>query len=182
MEAILSCEEYAASWAYALVHQHLLNVHGKDFELVPVPRGIPMQHRHGDYWLKDSGSKLVLPTELKSEQKHTGNLAIEVWSDEPNFVPGWLSHYADHVHLIYAFNDKHVAYCCRMGALRKWANGCVKYMDNMTHLPRRRIEQFRELVPHRGQRNVTVFRLVPVTVFLAEVEGAIDLRATEENF
>ena len=70
MEAILSCEEYAASWAYALVKQHLLNVHGKHFELVPVPRGIPMQHRHGDYWLKDAGSKLVLPTELKSEQRH----------------------------------------------------------------------------------------------------------------
>lgn len=182
MEAILSCEEYAASWAYALVKQHLLNVHGKHFELVPVPRGIPMQHRHGDYWLKDAGSKLVLPTELKSEQRHTGNLAIEVWSDEPNFVPGWLTHYADHVELIYAFNDKHVAYCCRMGALRKWANGSPKYVEGMTHLPRRRIEQFRELVPHRDQRNVTVFRLVPVSVFMAEVDGAMELRASVEDF
>jgi hypothetical protein len=141
-----------------------------------------MQHRHGDYWARNSETQLVLPTELKSERKYTGNLAIEVWSDEPNFVPGWLSHYADHVQLIYAFNDRHVAYCCRMGALRHWANGCIKSMENMTHIPRRRIEQFRELVPHRDQRNVTVFRLVPVSVFLSEVDGAIELHADREAF
>jgi hypothetical protein len=177
MEAIMSTEEYAASWAYNLVRDHLLSVHGKDFEIVPVPRGIPMQHRYGDYWLKNSELKLVLPTELKSEKKHTGNLAIEVWSDEPNFIPGWLNHYSDHTQLIYAFNDLHVAYCCTMGALRHWANGSVKHMDNMTHVPRRRIEQFKELVPHRDQRNVTVFRLVPVSVFLSEVDGAIKLHS-----
>jgi hypothetical protein len=182
MEAVMSCEEYAASWAYELVRTHLKKVHGKDFEIVPVPRGIPMQHRHGDYWAKNAETQLVLPTELKSERRYTGNLAIEVWSDEPNFVPGWLSHYADHVQLIYAFNDRHVAYCCRMGALRHWANGCVKSMENMTHIPRRRIEQFRELVPHRDQRNVTVFRLVPVSVFLAEVDGAIELHSEAEAF
>lgn len=175
MEAMMSCEEYAASWAYALVRDHLRQVHGKDFEIVPVPRGIPMQHRHGDYWARHSESQLVLPTELKSERKYTGNLAIEVWSDEPNFVPGWLSHYADHVQLIYAFNDRHTAYCCRMGALRKWANGSPKYVENMTHVPRRRIEQFHERTPHRDQRNVTVIRLVPVAVFMAEVDGAIVL-------
>jgi hypothetical protein len=182
MEAIMSCEEYAASWAYGLVRQHLRSVHGKEFEIVPVPSGIPMQHRYGDYWLKNPESKLVLPTELKSERKHTGNLAIEVWSDEPNFVPGWLTHYADHVHLIYAFNDRHIAYCCSMGALRRWANGSVKGMERMPHAPRRRIEQFRELVPHRGQRNVTVFRLVPVSVFLSEVDGAIELPSEAEAF
>jgi hypothetical protein len=182
MEAVMSCEEYAASWAYELVRKHLKQSHGKDFEIVPVPRGIPMQHRHGDYWARNSETQLVLPTELKSERKYTGNLAIEVWSDEPNFVPGWLSHYADHVQLIYAFNDRHVAYCCRMGALRHWANGCIKSMENMTHIPRRRIEQFRELVPHRDQRNVTVFRLVPVSVFLSEVDGAIELHADREAF
>jgi hypothetical protein len=182
MEAVMSCEEYAASWAYALVRKHLKSVHGKDFEIVPVPRGIPMQHKHGDYWARNTETQLVLPTELKSERRYTGNLAIEVWSDEPNFVPGWLSHYADHVHLIYAFNDKHVAYCCRMGALRQWANGSVKHMENMTHIPRRRIEQFKELVPHRDQRNVTVFRLVPVEVFLAEVDGAFELHYEAEEF
>ena len=182
MEAVMSCEEYAASWAYALVRKHLKSVHGKEFEIVPVPRGIPMQHKHGDYWARNTETQLVLPTELKSERRYTGNLAIEVWSDEPNFVPGWLSHYADHVHLIYAFNDKHVAYCCRMGALRQWANGSVKHMENMTHIPRRRIEQFKELVPHRDQRNVTVFRLVPVEVFLAEVDGAFALQSDIEAF
>lgn len=69
-----------------------------------------------------------------------------------------------------------------MGALRKWANGSVRAMENMSHLPRRRIEQFKELVPHRDQRNVTVFRLVPVSVFLAEVDQAIEIRLTEEPF
>ena len=182
MEAVISCEEYAASWAYALVRKHLQSVHGKDFEIVPVPSGIPMQHRHGDYWARNTETQLVLPTELKSERKFTGNLAIEVWSDEPKFVPGWLSHYANHVHLIYAFNDRHVAYCCSMGALRQWANGAVRHMENMTHIPRRRIEQFKELVPHREQRNVTVFRLVPVSVFLAEVDGAIELHSESEAF
>lgn len=182
MEAVLSCEEYAASWAYQLVLQHLRGVHGKDFEIVPVPRGIPMQHRHGDYWARNAESKLVLPTELKSEQRHTGNLAIEVWSDEPNFVPGWISHYADHVQLVYAFNDKHVAYCCRMGALRKWANGSPKFIENMTSLPRRRLEQFPEKTPHRDQRNVTVIRLVPVSVFMSEVDGAIELHMDTEPF
>jgi hypothetical protein len=182
MEAVMSCEEYAASWAYALVRKHLQSVHGKEFEIVPVPSGIPMQHRHGDYWARNVETQLVLPTELKSERKFTGNLAIEVWSDEPKFVPGWLSHYANHVHLIYAFNDRHVAYCCSMGALRQWANGAVKHMENMTHIPRRRIEQFKETVPHREQRNVTVFRLVPVSVFLAEVDGAIELHSEAEAF
>lgn len=182
MEAVMSTEDYAATWAYSVVQKYLRKVHGQDFQLVPVPSGIEMQHRYGDYWLRNMQSKLVLPTELKSERKHTGNLAIEVWSDEPNFVLGWLNHYADHTQLIYAFNDLHVAYCCSMGALRQWANGSVKPMDNMTHIPRRRIEQFKELVPHREQRNVTVFRLVPVSVFLSEVHGAIELRCDEEPF
>ena len=182
MEAIMSCEEYAASWAYPLVLEHLRRTHGKPFEIVPVPNGIPMQHKHGDYWARNHDLQRVLATELKSEWKHTGNLAVEVWSDEPNFVPGWLTHYGDHVQLIYAFNDRHVAYCCRMGALRQWANGSVKYMEGMTHLPRRRIEQFKELVPNRDQRNVTVFRLVPVSVFLAEVDGAIELHSEAEAF
>ncbi|NBW15734.1 MAG: hypothetical protein EBR82_47880 [Caulobacteraceae bacterium] len=180
MEAVASCEEYAASWAYQLVINHLRRVHGKTFEIVPVPRGIPMQHRYGDYWARDPVSKLVLPSELKSEKKHTGNLAIEVWSDEPNFVPGWLNHYADHVWLIYAFNDRHVAYCCSMGALRKWANSNPKHMTGMTHIPRRRIEQFAERTPHCSQRNVTVIRLVPVAVFLDEVDGAIELIKDED--
>ena len=69
-----------------------------------------------------------------------------------------------------------------MGALRSWANGRVQSMENMTHIPRRRIEQFKELVPHRDQRNLTVFRLVPVSVFLSEVEGAIELHADQEPF
>jgi hypothetical protein len=181
MEAIMSCEEYAASWAYGLVCDRLRDMHGKNFEIVPVPRGIPMQHRHGDYWARNSETQLVLPTELKSERRHTGNLAIEVWSDEPNFVPGWISHYADHVQLIYAFNDRHVAYCCRMGALRKWANGSPKFVEGMTQLPRRRIEQFAERTPHCNQRNVTVIRLVPAQVFLAEVDGAIELKMNLES-
>lgn len=182
MEASENCEELAASWAYPLVIQHLTAVHRKRFSLAPVPSGIAMQHRHGDCWVVNNESNLILPTELKSERRHTGNLAIETWSDEPRFVPGWLSHYADHTQLLYAFNDRKVVYSCTMGALRHWANGAVKAMENMTHIPRRRIEQFKELVPHRDQRNVTVFRLVPVSVFLEEVDGAIELRAEPEDY
>jgi hypothetical protein len=178
MEAVLDCEEYAASWVYPIVLEHLRLKHGKVFEIVPVPKGIPMQHKHGDYWAKAQQSQLVLPTELKSERRHTGNLAIETWSDEPNYVPGWIAHYGDHVTLLYAFNDRHVVYGCKMGDLRKWANSPSKPSDGEV-APRRRIDQFPEKTPHVFQRNVTVIRLVPAEVFLCEVAGAFCIHRGE---
>lgn len=167
MEAVTltdKVEAYAASWAYPLLLQHL----PPGFKVVPVPSSIEMQHKFGDAWLACHASKMSAAVELKSERKHTGYLAIETHSDEPNCVLGWLYKYTDDVHLLYAFNDIRVAYVCTMGALRKWA--CSHGVSC-----RRRIEDFEERQPRLQQRNVTVFRLVPVAVFLEEVQGALVL-------
>lgn len=154
-------ERYAASWVFP----YLQSLH-PDYCVRPVPDNIESQHRYGDTWLSSDKHKHAMEWEFKAEEKHTGNLFIETWSDIRKGVPGWLYHYSDMAWLGYAFNDLHRLYTSRIGELRRWAHS-----DGKTGLIR--LEDFRLVKQSKyRQRNVTVGRLVPINVFLAEVNGA----------
>lgn len=152
---------YAESWVFP----YLQSLH-PDYAVRPVPDNIQAQHRYGDKWLASAKYQHAMEVELKAEAKHTGNLFIETWSDIRNGVHGWLYHYSDNARLAYAFNDQHRLYTCRIGELRRWAHSANGEASI-------RIESFRLVEQAKyQQRNVTVGRLVPVDVFLAEVNGA----------
>lgn len=161
-------ERYAASWVFP----YLQSLH-PDYCVRPVPDNIHAQHRYGDKWLASSKHKHAMEIELKAEELHTGNLFIETFSDMRNGVPGWLYHYSDIARLGYAFNDVHKLYTCRIGELRRWAHS-----DGKTGFMR--LDDFKPVKQSKyQQRNVTVGRLVPVNVFLEEVNGS-ELHVVEE--
>ena len=154
-------EGYAESWVFPFMQSML-----PGYAVQPVPENIQTQHRYGDKWLASVKHQHAIEVELKAEARHTGNLFIETWSDLRAGVAGWLYHYNDDTRLAYAFNDLHRLYTCRMGDLRRWAQG--QGFQSML-----RIEDF----PAREQRkyeqkNVTIGRVVPAEVFLCEVSGA----------
>lgn len=156
-----SVTRYAESWVFP----YLQSIY-PDYAVRPVPDNIQAQHRYGDKWLSSSKHQHSMEWELKAESKHTGNLFIETWSDIRNGVHGWLYHYSDNARLAYAFNDQHRLYTCRIGELRRWAHAATGEASI-------RIDGFRLVEQAKyQQRNVTVGRLVPVSVFLEEVNGA----------
>lgn len=155
-------ERYAASWVFPFLQSQLPD----GYAVRPVPQNIQAQHRYGDKWLSSRMHQDAVEVELKAEEKHTGNLFVETWSDIRNGVHGWLYHYADATRLAYAFNDTHTLYTCQLGELRRWAHG-EGYSTAI------RIEDFRAVEQAKyEQKNVTVGRLVPAEVFLGEVSGA----------
>jgi hypothetical protein len=157
-----SVERYAASWVFPFLQSQLPD----GYVVKPVPQSIEMQHRYGDKWLTSAKHLEAIEAELKAEEKHTGNLFVETWSDIRNGHHGWLYHYSDETRLAYAFNDTHTLYTCKIGELRKWAHG-EGYESAI------RIEDFRPVEQQKyTQKNLTVGRLVPVEVFLLEVAGA----------
>ena len=157
-------ESYAASWVFPL----LQSLCAPGVSIRPVPDGIDMQHRFGDAWIANHQTYKAVNVELKSEQRHTGNLFLEVFGNLRAGVPGWLYHYADTTRLAYAFNDCHRLYVCEMGNLRRWAHGESQQAGCLY-----RLEDFPARTQGRyEQHNVPLGRLVPVEVFLAEVDGA----------
>ena len=60
--------------------------------------------------------------EIKAEQKHTGNLFIEYWSNRHRHTMGWF-HICQADWLWYYFVDDRKLYVFQMQELREWARG-----------------------------------------------------------
>ena len=169
-----SVEAYAASWVFPF----LLSKLPEGATMVPVPNNIGMQHRHADAWVRTQDGEAFW-VELKSEQKHTGNLFIEQFSNLKTGTVGWLYHYHDDTILAYAFNDTHTLYTCRFGALRAWAFGESKHPESLSHY---RLEDFNSKGQSKyEQNNEPLGFIVPVDFFLSEVEGAKRFRCNTKK-
>lgn len=74
----------------------------------------------GDFIVVQEGRKRSI--ELKAEQKYTGNLYLESWSNRPRRTPGWMwTTQADY--LFYFFCDTATLFIIEMKPLIEWAFG-----------------------------------------------------------
>jgi len=109
--------------------------------------------------------------EIKVEQKHTGNLFLETWSNRSQLVPGWM--YTCHADLLwYYFLDESKLYSVQMQILKAWAFGAGESQGNIYGHPER-------VQGVRSQLNDTWGRVVPVSKlreYCATFNGPIDPR------
>ena len=82
------------------------------------PLSLELQKTVGDV-LVNSDRQTVTCIEVKAEEKHTGNLFIERWSNRARFNPGWFETLATDL-LWYHFLDKDVVYEIPYLNFRRW--------------------------------------------------------------
>lgn len=112
-----------------------------------VPPGLFLQKLAGDFIVTQSAKRYGV--ELKAEQRHTGNLFLETWSNRPEMTFGWLwTSRADW--LMYYFVDNAHLYILDMAALQRWARDGAIY--RYTEKPQARYDQL----------NYTYGRVVPI--------------------
>jgi hypothetical protein len=121
------------------------------------------QREFGDLTAYPLDKGLVRPFtfEMKAEERHTGNLFIETWSNRSERNPGWL-YTCRAEYLFYVFTDKGLVYRLAFGSFFHWLVG------HETGSQHPRLDRYPEL-PQRKcvQLNDTWGRLVPVEHCLA---------------
>lgn len=133
--------------------------HAKDAAVVTFDKGrlaLELQASYGDAVFNSSRNGDVTTVECKAEEKHTGNLFIETWSNRKILRPGWLQTQKADV-LAYFFLDVSVLYVMRMSALQDWAFGDEPGTGNLWHYSNREVRQSKY-----DQHNDTWGRLVSV--------------------
>jgi hypothetical protein len=142
-----------------------------------------LQETVGDAIMNDR-QMLTWGVEFKIEQRHTGNLFLETWSNLNRRNPGWMLKLNTDI-LLYYFLDAGVLYSIGFQRLVKWAFGDSDKFQNGERVQRRspgRIYEFPEKRQgKRDQLNDTWGRLVPVAVLKNEV-GIKEYRRVEDGF
>lgn len=140
------------------------------------PLARSLQETIGDILFNHKKMGRMVSVELKAEQKHTGNLFLETWSnlnvandvsfEERGSNPGWLIKLHPTL-LFYHFLDVDRLYVFRFHRLAQWAFG-LRSKSNPDGASR--IHDFREVAQAKyQQKNRTVGHLVPVSVLAEEV-------------
>lgn len=120
-----------------------------------------LQERVGDGVLNASDMS-VHGVEFKVEERWTGNLFIEEWSNRSQLKRGWFEK-LDTDWLLYYFLDRDLLYILNFQQLRRWA-----YLGDGEP----RLHQFNLRKQGRyGQLNDTWGRCVPVKVLCKELSG-----------
>lgn len=139
------------------------------------PLAKDLQATIGDVLMTNRKTGRLVSVEIKAEQKHTGNLFIECWSnlnlDSPESWeargsnPGW----AWKLHpglLFYYFLDVDALYVIKGYALWHWMH-CKPSLSNA--LGASRVHDFRKIRVNSDQMNDTWGHLVPLLVLQNEV-------------
>lgn len=158
----------------------------KDGEFVLIEKGPlakRLQETVGDLLYHKPGNGLR-SIELKAEERYTGNLFLETWSNHcfedadcradhpPN--PGWLAKTAAD-YLWYYFIDSDYLFVCGMMSLQRWAYGLVSIDGNRARIIRQHLydDRYTEVVQtKRQQKNRTAGRLVPIADLKAALPTA----------
>ena len=117
--------------------------------------------------------------EIKAEQRHTGNLFLETWSNrnlddaashaERGCNPGWLTKIRADI-LLYYFLETDDLYSLPVFRLKRWAFGTSERPTANLYRWKNGREEFREVGQNKySQRNDTLGRLVPIDVMTKEV-------------
>lgn len=96
--------------------------------------------------------------ECKIEQKHTGNLFIETWSNREWGTPGWLFTSQADILMVY-FLDVDKLICVSLPALKHW----LLNKDNPA------LDRYRSVQVKKQQRNDTHGAVIPIVDIKAEV-------------
>ncbi len=139
----------------------------------PLAKGI--QETIGDVLLNQPGTGRLASVEIKAEQKHTGNLYLECWSnlnihDRDSWEargsnPGWAWKMYP-TFLFYYFLDQDRLYVIRGYSLWKWMHGSTSSSGAAGGT---RIHDFRKAQAGADQKNDTWGHLVPVDIIRKEV-------------
>jgi hypothetical protein len=108
----------------------------------------------------------VIPVEVKGDRYHrTGNFFFETVSNEGKGTPGCFL-YTKAEWLFYYFVEIGTLYCLPMVEVRPW------FVQNMGRFK----EQRTSTPTYSGESYVTIGRLVPIKIVLAEVEGVLQFQ------
>lgn len=112
-----------------------------------------IQKKHGDCMIETNSGYMQF-IEFKVENKTTGNLFLEVWSNKSRRTTGWMFH-LNTDYLFYYFLDSRKLYVFDFDELALWAFGSREQKAN--------IWRYRE-VPQSAysQKNDTWGRIVPI--------------------
>jgi hypothetical protein len=119
------------------------------------------------------GQLRVIPVEVKGDRYHrTGNFFFETVSNEGRGTTGCFL-YTKADWLFYYFVESQTLYCLPMHAVRPWFEANLhRFRERRTSTP----------VANGKKRYVTVGRLVPIDVVLAEVPGILRYRRQDESW
>lgn len=112
-----------------------------------------LQKSVGDVLVNEKSGD-VSGIEIKTEERFTGNLFLEVWSNRRRETPGWM-HTLNTDYLFYYFLDVGQLFICRFGRLCNWAFSGSGGATNIEKFPLR--EQAKQ-----KQANDTWGRCVPI--------------------
>lgn len=101
--------------------------------------------------------------EVKVEERATGNLFLETFSNRQRLTPGWLQ-YAQADALLYYFLDSEMLYWCALSRLKQWA-----FAPHAHYAAGSRLHDFPLVLQRKTtQKNDTWGHLVPVDVLTRE--------------
>lgn len=118
----------------------------------------------GDFSIKWTASGETSDVECKIEQKYTGNLFLETWSNLSRFTTGWMFHtQADRIW--YYFLDKNQLFVLNVEMLKRWAFGEKPFNEEDGNWQNgANLYDWPEVRCKRKQLNDSWGRLVPVEV------------------
>jgi hypothetical protein len=118
------------------------------------------------------GRLRTIPIEIKGDRYHkTGNFFFETVSNEAKGTPGCFL-YTGAKWLFYYFVGNGRLYCLPMDTVRPW------FHENMD-----RFQESRTSTPvGYGEHYVTIGRLVPIAIVLAEVDGILQFAKQDDGW
>ena len=119
-----------------------------------------LQKKYGDLFFNAPDDRLYA-VEFKAEQRHTGNLFIETWSNRHRYTRGWLDH-LDTDYLLYFFEDRCWLYSMEFPKLKAWAFGNGENDGLVYQYPEKKQRAYNQL-------NDTWGRIVPVEVLMSHI-------------
>lgn len=121
--------------------------------------------------LEKEGRLRIIPIEIKGDRYHrTGNFFFETISNETRGTAGCFL-YTKAEWLFYYFLEIGRLYCLPVTEVRPW------FEQNSD-----RFQERRTSTPVRGEHYVTVGRLVPIEIALAEVSSILQFEKGEESW
>ncbi len=108
----------------------------KGIDLISTEGDMDIQKHYGDFITETNGKKTYI--ELKVEEKTTGNLFPEVWSNRSRKTPGWLGTLTNCDILWYYFLDTQILHMMNFVELREYCRKNYKRYNLVPH--RKRIQ------------------------------------------
>lgn len=115
---VQACRVEDRSWDLLEPYLKARSFDGRFVRTSKGPLSLELQKSVGDA-LVNTDRQTVYGIEVKAEERHTGNLFLERWSNRSRFTPGWFETLSTDL-LWCHFLDQDVVYEMAFGRLRQW--------------------------------------------------------------